>query len=135
MALSWDPTLVTGVPEVDAQHEQLFERLDALLHAIRRGSSRDEVARTLAFLRDYVDTHFAAEEALMRDAAYGGYEEHKAQHELFARDLAALQEEFRRDGPSPSLILRVNSRVTAWLRDHLHRLDRSLADHLRATRR
>ena len=135
MALSWDPTLVTGVPAIDQQHQQLFERLDALLHAIRRGSSRDEVGRTLSFLFDYVQTHFAAEEGLMHDTSYPGYPEHKAEHEAFARELDALQAEYRRDGPSPSLVLRVNGRFTAWLRDHVHRVDRALADHLRAAPR
>lgn len=132
MALSWDSTLVTGVPAIDAQHEQLFTHIDALLQAIRAGRSRDEVGRTLAFLSQYVQTHFAAEEALMRATAYEGYEPHRAEHVLFARELEALAEEHRRDGPSPSLVLRVNGRITAWLREHIYRVDRALADHLRA---
>jgi hemerythrin len=134
MALSWDSTLVMGVPELDAQHEQLFRQLDALLQAIRRGSSRDEVGRTLDFLGQYAQTHFAAEEELMRASSYPGYAEHKAQHDGFARELAAFDDERRREGPSPSLVLRVNSRVTAWLRDHIYRVDRALADHLVARR-
>lgn len=132
MALSWDPTLVTGFPAIDEQHEQLFAHIDALLQAIRSGRSRDEVGRTLAFLADYVQTHFAAEEELMRATAYPGYPEHRAEHEVFTRDLATLEEEYQRNGPSPGLVLRVNGRVTSWLREHIHRVDRLLAEHLRA---
>lgn len=135
MALTWDETLLMGIPLIDDQHRQLFARLDALLFAIRSGSSAAEVARTLAFLREYVATHFTAEEGLMRESDYPLVAEHKAQHGAFTRDLALLEDEHRRDGPSPSLVLHVNARVTAWLRDHIYRLDRSLADHLRAPRR
>jgi hemerythrin len=132
MALTWDTTLVMGVPELDEQHQELFERLDGLLNAIRRGSSRDEVGRTLAFLCVYAQTHFAAEEALMRETGYPALADHKAQHDGFSDALAALAAEHRRDGPSPSLILRVNARVSTWLRDHIYRVDRALAEHLRA---
>jgi len=82
-----------------------------------------------------VKTHFAAEEELMRESSYPGYAEHKAQHEGFTRDLAVLEEDHLRNGPSPGLILRVNSRVTVWLRDHIYRVDRQLAEHLRARQR
>jgi len=132
MALTWDTTLVMGVPELDKQHQELFQRLDALMHAVRHGSSRDEVGRTLSFLCGYVRTHFAEEERLMRETGYPALPDHKAQHDRFSGDLAALEAEHKRDGPSPSLILRVNARVSTWLRDHIYRVDRALAEHLRA---
>jgi hemerythrin-like metal-binding protein len=132
MALTWDATLETGVPELDRPHQQLFDALDDLLHAIRRGSSRDEVGRTLDFLCGYVRTHFREEEELMERSGYPARAEHASEHAAFARDLAALEDEHRRDGPSPGLILRVTSRVSTWLREHIGRVDRALGDHLRA---
>jgi hemerythrin len=132
MALTWDTTLVMGVPALDEQHQELFQRVDALLDAIRHGSSREEVGRTLTFACGYVRTHFAAEEVLMLETGYAALSDHKAQHDAFARDLAALEAEHRRNGASPSLILRVNARVSSWLRDHIYGADRALAEHLRA---
>ena len=132
MAIRWDPALVMGVAEIDRQHKEIFFRLDALLQAIRGGSSREEVGRTLAFLREYVATHFKAEEDLMSEAAFPGMTAHRAEHEHFARDLTLLAKEHARDGASPSLILRVNNRVSEWLSEHIHRADRELAGYLRA---
>ena len=86
MAIRWDPTLVMGVPELDRQHKEIFARLDSLLEAIRGGSSREEVGRTLDFLRDYVLTHFKAEEELMREIAFPGLPTHRAEHDRFVRD-------------------------------------------------
>jgi len=127
MAITWDPTLVTGVPEIDAQHEELFRRLDALLEAIRGGRSREEVGRTLAFLEDYASHHFAAEEARMQERGYPGLPDHRAEHQGFRTDLRALEAEFLRDGPTASLIIRVNTQLTGWLRSHIYRTDRAMA--------
>jgi hemerythrin len=135
MAIRWDPTLITGVPEIDRQHKQIFARLDSLLEAIRRGSSREEVGQTLAFLRDYVLTHFKAEEELMSEIAFPGLPSHRAEHDRFVRDLSVLTAEHSRDGASPSLILRVNSRVSEWLREHIQRTDRELAGYIHARTR
>jgi len=135
MAIRWDPALVTGVLEIDRQHKEIFARVDALLYAIRGGSSREEVGRLLAFLGDYVITHFRAEEDLMREVEFPGFPTHRAEHQRFVCDLAVLGAEHTRDGASPSLVLRVNSRVSEWLCEHIHRADRELAAYLRARTR
>lgn len=127
MAMTWDPSLLTGVVDLDRQHREIFLRLDALIDAIRRGCSRDEVGRTLAFLASYVVDHFAAEEALWDEVGYPGAERHRAEHTRFAQDLAALVSEHRRDGATPSLIVRVNGWLTGWLREHIGRSDREAA--------
>jgi hemerythrin len=134
MPITWDPTLVLGVPLIDAQHEELFRRLDALIEAIRGGRSRAEVGRTLGFLGEYAARHFAAEEALMRDQAYPALADHAAEHERFGAEMRALQAEYGRDGPTASLIIRVNTQLAGWLRSHVYRTDRALADFLHAQR-
>ncbi|HET9595343.1 MAG TPA: hemerythrin family protein [Anaeromyxobacteraceae bacterium] len=131
MAIAFDDTLITGLPELDRQHRELFVRLDALIEAIRRGSSRQEVGHTLAFLRQYVVTHFADEEVLMREVGFPGREEHTAEHAAFVRDLTALEAEHRRDGASPGLVVRVNVWLTSWLRTHIYDADRRIGSFVR----
>jgi len=133
VAIEWDPTLVVGIAEIDGQHQELFRRLDALHEAIRGGRSREEVGRTLAFLREYAVQHFGAEEALMVDRGYPGLADHRAEHVAFVGELEALEAEHRRDGPTASLIIRVNTQLTGWLRSHIYRTDRELVAFLRAT--
>lgn len=129
--MRWDPTLAMGVPELDEQHREILTELQALIHAIRRGCSRDQVGRTLAFLRAHVAEHFAAEEALMREVAYPELERHRAEHDAFVADLAHLEHDHERHGATPVLILRVNDEVTSWLRKHLFESDREVAAFLR----
>jgi hemerythrin len=127
MAISWDPSLATGNEEIDRQHLELFARLDALLEGARSRRSVEEVGRLLGFLGDYVVTHFAAEEAVMRKHAYPDLEAHRAEHERFVADFSALLREYLSDGASLLLIVRVNARVTEWLREHIYRTDKALA--------
>ncbi len=132
MTIAWDPTLVVGIPEIDEQHQELFRRLDALVESIRGGRSRDEVGHTLAFLREYARSHFAAEEALMAAQGYPALPDHRAEHEAFAAELVTLDAERQRDGATASLIIRVNTQLTGWLRSHIYRTDRALVSWLQA---
>jgi hemerythrin len=132
MAIAWDPSLEVGIPEIDAQHQELFRRLDGLLEAIRSGRSREEVGKTLLFLEDYTVQHFGAEETQMIVRAYPGFADHKKEHEGFIAELQALKAEHQRDGPTASLIIRVNTYLTGWLRSHIFRTDRALVAFLTA---
>jgi hemerythrin len=132
--VAWDPSLSVGIPELDQQHASLFARLDGLIQAVRSGASRDEVGRTLLFLREYVQTHFADEEGIMRQAGFPRLAEHHLEHEGFVADLRQLEIEHRRNGASPGLVLRVSARLTSWLREHVSRADRELGAFLEAAR-
>lgn len=135
MAIAWDPALAVGVAEIDEQHRELFRRVDALLEAVQSRQSAAEAARLLEYLDAYVVSHFGAEEALMKASRYPGLEAHQAEHARLIEDLAALREEYRRDGVTALLVVRVNARVTQWLFQHINRTDRALGAFLLAHRR
>ena len=67
MAIEWTEDLATGVPEIDAQHKELFSRINRLLEACNQGQGRAEVGKTLAFLEEYVLIHFSTEEKIMTE--------------------------------------------------------------------
>jgi hemerythrin len=130
--VTWDPNLETGVPEIDGQHRELFARIDRLLAASRERRSREEVGQTLTFLGDYVVHHFAAEERIMAQAEYPDVDAHRAEHAHFVQEFGILYREFKSEGPSTLFIIRVGNRVTAWLREHIYRTDKRLAEYLKA---
>ena len=133
MALvEFDPVLLTGVDDIDAQHRELFQRIGQLLEASRNHRSREEVVRLLEFLGGYVVDHFASEEVTMEAARYPRVEGHRAEHRQFMKELEILRHELKSEGPSNLFVIRVGNRVTEWLREHIYRTDRILADWLRA---
>lgn len=132
MAFNWYPALELGIKEIDAQHRELFRRIDLLVDAMIRRGGREELASLFDFLGQYVFEHFSAEESLMRFTAYPQRGEHEAEHKRFVADLKLLQEEYRREGATALLLVKVNGRVTQWLADHIARTDRAFGEHYRS---
>lgn len=126
MSLQWTPDLAVGVIEIDDQHKELFARVNSLLDAMRQGQGKEQVENTVAFLADYVVTHFAAEERYMLRLRYPDYEAHRKEHEDFIDDFARIKKELQVGGASTSLVIEINRRVGAWLSGHIRRTDKAL---------
>ncbi len=129
--LEFDPILLTGVDEIDRQHQELFARIGALLDAARARRSKEEVLRMMEYLGSYAVDHFAAEEREMDRTAYARAEAHRLEHRQFVKELEVLRHELATEGPSVLFIIRVGNRVTEWLREHIYRTDRLLGEWLR----
>jgi hemerythrin len=124
-ALQWTAALSVGVDEIDAQHAELFRRAERLIAALRAGD-RGEVLPLLAYLDEYVVTHFEGEERLMRELAYPGLAAHVEAHRAFRSDFVAMVREFRRSGPTALVALTIHNWLSDWLRMHLGGVDREL---------
>jgi hemerythrin len=133
VALQWTSALSVGVPELDAQHKELFRRTDRLLDAMLH-QDRSEAGRLLAFLREYVVDHLAAEERVMSAAGYPDTAPHVEEHRRFAAALREVDQAFQRSGPTAALVLQLEQQVVGWLRDHVYFTDVALGRFLLARR-
>jgi len=127
MAVAWTEDLSVGVAEIDAQHRELFARVDMLLDACNQGKGKQEVGRLLGFLEDYVLTHFGVEERLMIDRAYPGFHEHKAEHDYFISQLNQLKLKFRSNGAAVNVVLLAVNVSVSWLQNHIRKTDKAVA--------
>jgi hemerythrin len=132
MPLEWTPALSVGIVEIDQQHRELFRRAGRLLDGIRRGDPQ-EIDELVDYLHRYAVSHFGAEEAAMRAAAYPGYARHKAEHDRFIADLLEISVE-NDDGGGAFVAVRIDHWLSGWLRDHVSRIDAELGKHLAASR-
>jgi hemerythrin len=123
---AWTPELAVGVEAIDAQHRELFARVDALLRAAREGRGPVEALHVLGFLGEYVVEHFALEEALMREGAYPGLAAHRAEHAALERRFAALRTSFARAGADDALAESIEAELCGWLVRHVAGTDRAL---------
>lgn len=123
---TWTPKLSVGVPEIDQQHKELFGRADALLEAMQRGATKEELHRMLTFVDDYCAKHFAAEEEIMRARRYPGLAEHLAQHQDFVRRFESIAELFQAKGASSSVTIATQQLVSGWLVRHVGAIDTKL---------
>lgn len=134
MAISWTEALAVGVPEIDNQHKELFNRIDALLEASGKGRGREEVASTISFLESYVVTHFRSEEGLMAKFNYPNITQHKQLHADFVKEFGALKAQFERDGVNSLLVIAVQKKVVEWLKIHIGRDDKAVGNFIQTKR-
>ena len=125
MPIPWTPALAIGIPEIDQQHQELFLRLERLLHGIAAGD-RSEVTGLIEFLGDYVVSHFGAEERWMVESGYPAYPQHKAEHDRFMQEYLRMQVEHEERGPTALMGMRLNNWIADWLRKHIIDTDMEL---------
>ncbi len=114
--------------EIEAEHRELFRRIEAIKSAIEAGDM-DFLVPALEDFQGQVKEHFLHEEAIMRLYGYPYYDDHKLLH----RDLfEALEVDIGRQpvGESAEVSLRLLNHLTEELR-HCVAEDRHLTAYLR----
>lgn len=135
MALVWSNALSVGVPEIDAQHQELINRTNQMLAAMKEGRGRQEVERLVEFLGEYTIEHFGAEERRMEAAKYPALAEHKKMHKAFVLDFARMSADLKKSGASSEIVIAVHRRISDWLREHIQKRDQEFGQYLRDTAR
>jgi hemerythrin len=131
MAIVWRDSLSIGVETIDSQHKELLLRFDRLLSACQAGQGIEELKKLLAFLEEYVLTHFNDEEALQRKYHYPDYEAHHKEHLYFIKEIGKLKAEIQEEGISTHHVIEVNSILLKWLLNHISKVDTKLGAFLK----
>lgn len=131
MAITWNSTLETGHPVIDAQHKELIDAINHLLTACQQGQGMDKVNATLDFLVSYVKRHFSEEEALQQKSNYPDFLNHRSLHEALNKVVVELSTELRQTGATPSVVNKIIRSVGDWLVTHIQQQDAKVAAHLK----
>jgi hemerythrin len=129
--IKWSKDLEVGIDIIDAQHQMLVKRLSELARAINSRKSNTEIASTLRFIKDYIETHFTLEEKLMQEHAYPQLPEHKEQHLIFTKNFREISDNLEKNGPSLSLALETERTLIKWLLDHIKSIDVAMGSFLK----
>jgi hemerythrin len=131
--LEWTTALAVGIEEIDAQHRELFIRV-ARVRDAAFSVDASEVDRTLDFLHQYVQFHFAAEERFMAEQRYPGLDRHRDEHAWMLQALREIEADHRRDGPTAGAAARVDRFLSDWIRTHIGVTDLGMARFVRRAR-
>lgn len=135
--IEWTEDLSVGIAGIDEQHKELFNRINALVLAIKQGLCKYTIDDTIRFLGEYAATHFADEERIMSGAGYPDYGQHREEHGIFMKsldDLKRLAAEPRIQGASYELSVMTNQVVVDWIVLHIRKLDKRLGEFLASGR-
>lgn len=125
MALKWSESLATGHQQIDEQHQSIFQSLEHLETAVREDRAMYAVY-AITRLTHYVQNHFAAEEALMRQHGYPGIEQHIAEHEK----LRSKVRELTRKSIYEDVSMEIIELLRGWLVDHIGKVDMAYVPYL-----
>lgn len=131
MGIQWTSDLATGSREIDGQHKQIFIRINEMLDACGRGKGKEKVGGLLAFLEDYVITHFGAEERYMELYRYPGHADHKVKHDELIKQLATLKMKVEKEGVGVHTVVATNQLIVSWFVNHIRNVDTQLVAFLK----
>jgi len=114
---------LTGIQEIDEQHEKLFSLINEILELLNNDILDDkyhQVQQILEELKDYADIHFASEEAYMAAINDPELELQKKQHLIFREKINSMEFSDMDDIKGQQEILKeLMGYLTKWLYQHI----------------
>ena len=125
----WSKSYSVFVPEIDAQHKNIFRLAEELHQAVVGGAPADQAQAILRELIARGEDHFAREERLMRATNYPGSAWHKGQHDTVRKKVKEFAP--RIEGGERKAALLLLEFLSGWLGDHTRLADCMMAAHVR----
>ena len=125
----WSKNYAVFVPEIDAEHRNLFRAAGELQQAVVGGEPGDRVHALLGELIASEEDHFSHEERLMRFTGYPGLAWHKGQHDTVRKKMSEYAP--RIEGGERLAALLLLKFLSGWFQDHISLADRMMAAHVR----
>ena len=122
--IEWKEQYSLGVPEVDHEHRELIELINALYASVMNADADVTVVDFLGELYARIGAHFALEEKVMRDNEYDEYGEHKIDHERLLDDIRDLMDDYE-DGDYVD-VEAFGKRLDEWFGTHFRTRDARL---------
>ncbi len=123
--IEWRNEFETGVSEVDHEHKELVDIINALHEQIGAGAPRETVSAFLGEVFAKISAHFALEETVMRKHDYDEYADHKADHEKLLDDLRDIMDDFE-SGNDEDYKTALGGAVRDWFVNHFKTKDARL---------
>jgi len=129
----WKDNYELGVAVIDAQHKELFRRVESFLQVLRAEDSWEKkipkLNETLDFMKRYVVDHFRDEEEYQRSIRYPGYEAHKQIHTGMVDYVQEISRQYDRSNMNEPLMQQFGGRLLAWLINHVAAEDQLIANY------
>jgi len=125
--------LLVGNEQIDEEHKELFQRINDLHEAISSKRERADIEMILAFLEDYVISHFGMEERMMIKTSYPKFSIHREKHTYFIEEFIRIRNGFT-SGPESETFeyaKQIGLLLRDWLIHHIQVFDKELSGYLK----
>jgi hemerythrin len=121
--MRWSQSYESGLPEVDVQHQEMFELIQQI-GALDDANAREQISGLLDELERVSREHFAHEERLMAQYDYPDLDKNVSSHQRLLLELQGYRASTVFGARKLTLVL------SNWLLSHILMEDRPLALHI-----
>lgn len=119
---------LTGIPLIDAEHQELFTIVDQAYHYLRDDdieNKNEVVLQVLERLKKYTKDHFKDEEEYMENIHYEGLEAQKRAHAAFVDKIESISMKDLEENPQEYLDSLIEF-LLGWLINHILNGDKKI---------
>lgn len=127
--VEWDEKYVTGVEDIDQQHQSLFNYINYLEECIEDETfegTRIEII--LNFFQMFCATHFSLEETCMLRTRCPVYDQNKQAHEKFLAYYKSFRIKYRESNKKLEMLKEFHGVLIKWLANHIMKIDMKLKE-------
>jgi hemerythrin len=118
---------MTGIADIDDQHQQLLACLDRLALWMSKGQGFAATFDAIATLNDYAASHFRFEEDYLRKCSYPQLEPHIEEHRRLIEELDGLTARIHQGNEASGALLKL---IREWIINHIGSDDMKFARYL-----
>ena len=119
--IRWRDNFNLGIPDVDFEHRELVELINALHDRLQQAAHHEEVEDFLGEIFARISAHFALEERTMVARSYPEYWPHKGDHERLLDQLRDIMESYEHSHTLDSGEL--SQKLDDWFSVHFRTFD------------
>ena len=129
--IEWDDKYSVGVSYIDEQHKTLFYIINDIYDQVKENVTPNNVllCKEVKRLKEYTFFHFLSEEKQMQQLNYIGFDEHKAQHQIFIDKVNDWAERLEKN--KPVMYMEITGFLKKWLTDHILERDKNYSKHFK----
>ncbi|MCI4626323.1 MAG: bacteriohemerythrin, partial [Candidatus Magnetoovum sp. WYHC-5] len=119
--VDWSDDFSVNIEKFDTQHKKLFDMVNELYSAMRKGLAKDALDGILTKLVEYTDMHFKEEEIMMEKHGYPDFPNHKKMHENLKQQVLAFYKDFKQG--KATISTQIMNFLKDWLANHILKTD------------
>jgi len=123
--LEWRDEYSTGIASIDFEHKELISSINGFYEkSTISGVDQSQTLDALGEIHALIESHFALEEAIMRDKSYPDYAPHKEDHDDLLEDIRDIMDDVEEGNQNIGDSL--GTRLSEWFANHFATLDKDL---------
>lgn len=115
----WTPAMSVNNDVIDAQHKELFSKINTLLEAMIEEDAEDMVEDMVYFFKHYMEEHLRYEENFLADIGYPETAEHAAAHGAFVDKYYEFKKRLDQADDKNKMVMEIENFMGTWLTEHI----------------